>query len=236
MLNRAPNLATQVLTDLERRIYGGSIPPGTKVNESHLATELGVSRGPIREACRALESERIIEAFPQRGSFVRKISVKEATDLFAIREELSGIIARSIIENAPAGFADQLQVFVNEMDAGIAAGDLESFFPTNLQFHKILLSGTGNRRLEDIFLGLFKELRLFRIQSFLPERHFPDRVLAYNTDSNRGHGLIIAAIRSGSYETLTDALRQQVRASRDRSFQAFARSTGGGESSVGEVA
>ncbi|MEQ8709688.1 MAG: GntR family transcriptional regulator [Rhodospirillales bacterium] len=236
MLNRAPNLATQVLTDLERRIYGGAIPPGTKVNESHLAAELGVSRGPIREACRSLESERIIEAFPQRGSFVRRISVKEATDLFAIREELSDIIARGITDNAPAGFTDRLQICVDEMNAGISTGDLEGFFPANLQFHKILLSGTGNARLEDIFLGLFKELRLFRIQSFLPERHFPDRVLAYNTESNRGHELIITAIRSGSAETLAGALRQQVQDSRERSFRAFARSTGGGEASAGEVA
>lgn len=64
MFNRAPVLALQVLSEIERRVYAGVVAPGEKVNESHLAKDLAVSRGPIREACRLLESERILIAIP----------------------------------------------------------------------------------------------------------------------------------------------------------------------------
>ena len=228
MLDRPANLVSQVLSELESRIYCGCIQPGAKVRESALAEELGVSRGPVREACRSLEVERILVSHPQRGSFVRLLTAEEAGQLFDIRDELSGMIARSIAEaeaeRAPARepLADRLAPLAAAMADGIAGQDLEGFFPLNLAFHRTLLEGTGNKRLEEIFMGLFKELRLFRIQAFLADRARPERVLAYNAASNEGHEGIVAAVASGSADRLETALREQVASSRSRSAQAFA--------------
>ena len=116
---------------------------------------------------------------------------------------------------------------------GIAAQDPEGFFPRNIAFHLTLLAGTGDARLAEIFMGLFKELRLFRIQSFIAERSRPERVLADNAASNRGHHLIAAAVASsgasggasGGAERLEQALPDQTRRSRRRSAEAFRKAT-----------
>ena len=219
---RVPKAVTTARAALEKRIFSGSIPPGARVREARVALEIGTSRGPVREACRQLEGDRIVTAIPNKGTYVRWVESDEAQNLFEIREELSGLIARGIACRDYATVAGDLFAIIDRIDSSIERSDTESFFPLNLAFHECLLGATGNARLEDIFMGIFRELRLFRLQSYIAEETAPRFTLLYNRASNEGHRKIVEAIATGDATEIESVLRMQVRHSRDRSAHAFA--------------
>lgn len=140
------------------------------------------------------------------------------------------MIAELLSKNASRDLVDDLTAAAESMDRHIQNNDFSSFFPTNLEFHQLLLEATGNARLKEIFLVLFKELRLFRIRSLLSDQNDQDAMTAYNLASNAGHKSIIEAVQSGDASRIELELRRQVIASRQRSFTAFERSAAGAAS------
>src|SRR6218665_3988653 len=87
-LLRSHSLTTVVLRELERRILAGDLAPGDKLNEADLAAELNVSRGPVREAFRALEQSGLVRTEKNRGVFVRQVSLEEADEIYEVRAGL----------------------------------------------------------------------------------------------------------------------------------------------------
>src|ERR1700761_3235398 len=84
-LRRSRSLSYIKRREIERMIEAGELKPGDWVNEAMLASHLSVSRGPVREACRGLEESGLLEVIVNRGVFVRKISEKEAGELYDLR-------------------------------------------------------------------------------------------------------------------------------------------------------
>ena len=87
------SLVNQAYKELKRIILEHQIPQGGKLNEVELATALGISRTPVREAINRLGKEGLVEIFPQRGAFVVQFSEKDVYELFLIRENLEGLAA-----------------------------------------------------------------------------------------------------------------------------------------------
>src|SRR5262245_2071371 len=82
---RTRNLSNVVQTEIERMIVDGEFAPNQRINENALAQRLGVSRGPIREACSALAALGLIQVIPNRGFFVRELSEQEAHEVSEAR-------------------------------------------------------------------------------------------------------------------------------------------------------
>ena len=93
------NLCAQIAEYLSVQIIKGDLKPGERIKEAKLAKELGVSRGPIREALHVLERKRLIEMRPRRGARVTQMSASYATSLYDIIVELYGLAARKAAEN-----------------------------------------------------------------------------------------------------------------------------------------
>ena len=89
-LLREHSLSSLVERELERQIISGEIASGSKLNETDIAEELGVSRGPVREALRALEQVGLVYNEKNRGVFVRQISIEEADQIYEVRAALDG--------------------------------------------------------------------------------------------------------------------------------------------------
>lgn len=105
-MERSPSsLSERVQCELERLILRGILKPGEHLKEQALADRLSVSRSPIREACRALERAGLVETIPHRGVFVRDVNLQDATDVFDIRAELAGIVAREAVHNVSPKWA-----------------------------------------------------------------------------------------------------------------------------------
>src|SRR5258705_13822833 len=94
------SLPTLVQRELERMILAGDLPAGAKLNEATVADLLGVSRGPVREAFRALEESGLVRLEKNRGVFVRQIDVKEADEIYELRGGLEEFVGRRVTQTA----------------------------------------------------------------------------------------------------------------------------------------
>ena len=184
----AGSLSLRVYAAIEEMIMSGELRGGDRVNEIALSEAFGTSRGPLREACRALTQEGLLVAIPNRGVFVRELDLKEALEVYDIRAELDGLIGRQVAICANDDELDSLRTLARRMEEAAAAGDLARYYPLNLEFHDKLLIYARNSRLKRLYQSLIKELHLFRRKGLL---HGGSMRI-----SNEEHGRIVAAIES----------------------------------------
>lgn len=132
-------LRDQIREELRNRIADGRLPPGTKMVERELASELGVSRVPVREAVRMLESEGFVQVVPRRGVIVRRLSRRDVEELFDMREVLEVWAARRAATDATE---DELGHMRAILDAGEAAlpDDHDRAHHANEAFHDALVA------------------------------------------------------------------------------------------------
>ena len=169
-LSRAGNggsLTNRVQAAIENMIMSGELRGGDRINELALSEKFGTSRGPLREACRALTQEGLLVAIPNRGVFVRELDLREAIEVYDIRSALDELMGRLIAERASDDQVRDLLDLVDEMDRAAAEHDLERYYPKNLEFHNRLLAYANNQRLDRLYKGLIKELHLFRRKGLL---------------------------------------------------------------------
>jgi DNA-binding GntR family transcriptional regulator len=183
---RSQTLVTICQTEIERMILDAELEMGARVNELALAARLGVSRGPIREACRSLVQAGLLETHANRGFFVRKLTQREVADLYDLRASLMGLVGKLAAERVTAEQLTHLRGLADAMDAACAAGDTARFQDLNSEFHDALVTVTDNRRLQEVYRGLAKESRLFRRRGLVST--------AAMEASNREHRTIIVAI------------------------------------------
>lgn len=201
--------------EIERLIMTGELPVGSRINESELSQRFNTSRGPIREALRALEEAGLVRNEKNRGVFVREIAFEEADEIYELREALEEIIGRRVALAIQPDAVERLRAMVDAMRSAAQAQDVEQYAQLNLQFHEILLDTAGSKKLTETYKRLVKELHLFRMRAL---------------DSGGGlrvsadeHSHIVDAIASGNPDTAGRALREHVAGSRARMHKAFGR-------------
>src|ERR1700674_4565207 len=101
-LLQSNSLPALVQAEIEQLILSGELAIGQRVNESELALRFGTSRGPVREAMRALEECRLVRSEKNRGVFVREVSIAEADEIYDVREVLDELIGERVAERATA--------------------------------------------------------------------------------------------------------------------------------------
>lgn len=201
------SLANLVQGAIERKILDGTLKAGDKLTEAALADELGVSRGPVREAFRMLEEAGLVRTEKNRGVFVREIPVEEALDIFEVRAVMDAYVGRKLAQTLPVAQVKELRRGVETMEAAAKAQDAALFHEANLAFHDRLLALAGNAKLTTVYRKLTKELMLFRRQNLTPES-----MAIYAKE----HRQIVKAIAAGDVEAAGRAMFDHVMASRER--------------------
>ncbi|WP_047996253.1 GntR family transcriptional regulator [Puniceibacterium sp. IMCC21224] len=191
-LRRQRPLVMEIRDELERMILNGEVEAGERLNENILAEQLGVSRGPVREAARSLEKEGLVTTVANQGVFVRKLSIEDALELYDLRAMMAGYLCALAAERSDATTSAGLRSFVDQMNVAIGTGDEALYFQLNLAFHDSIAAASGAGRAKTLYTSLGKEVQLMRL-----------RVLsgaASLIQSNTEHDLIVAAIESGDTE------------------------------------
>lgn len=130
----------QVLDAVRRGIIDGSLTPGEQLKQDQLASELGVSPVPVREALRQLESEGLVEHRPNRGVFVSDISLEELYGvLLPVRLTLESYAAEQLLGQLPEDDGAELTRLIEVMRRGAADGDLVAINEADLSFHEHLV-------------------------------------------------------------------------------------------------
>lgn len=204
-----------VQEEIERLIMTGALPVGSRINESELAQRFNTSRGPVREALRALEEAGLVRTEKNRGMFVREISFEEADEIYELREALEEIIGRRVALAITDDGIARLRAMVDAMREAAQAQALEQYAQMNLQFHDILLDTAASAKLTETYRRLIKELSLFRMRAL-----GGGGGLSVSADE---HGEIVDAIASRNPEHAGRMLRHHVADSRARMHKALGR-------------
>ncbi len=139
-------MGEQIAHQLRLEIITGAIADGTHLAEDALATRFDVSRGPVRDALRQLETEGLLEARRKR-LYARALGMDGVEELYALRQALESLAIRLAIENASAKEWDALQEVVDRMRAAGEAEDVQMFADADMEFHTAFYIYSRNRRL-----------------------------------------------------------------------------------------
>jgi phosphonate utilization transcriptional regulator len=205
---QSSSLGMLVQRELERSILAGELPAGSKLNEASIAAALGVSRGPVREAFRALEESGLVRLEKNRGVFVRQVSLEEADEIYELRAVLDQYAGAKAAEHVRAEQVRELRGLLDGMDAAAARNDLDGYHEANLAFHDRLVELAGNRKLLAMYRRLVNELRLHRRATLAQAGALPI--------STREHHDIVDKIAAGSPVEAGRALHDHVMGSRAR--------------------
>lgn len=211
-LLQSKSLPMLVQDEILRLILSGELQAGQKLNEIALASRLGVSRGPVREAFRALEEAGLVRPEKNRGVFVREISADEALELYEVRAALDEIAGRFLATRITDAQLAELQRMIDALEAH--AQDIAAYFPLNIRFHDRLVEMTANRKLLGIYRRLINEMHLLRRHGML---HGGGLLV-----SNLEHRRIVEALAQRDGEAVARVMREHVMAGRARLLDAIA--------------
>jgi DNA-binding GntR family transcriptional regulator len=212
-------LTAMVRGRIEHMILSGALKGGERLNENALATELNVSRGPIREATRSLAEAGLVTIMRNRGAFVREISLEDVLHVYDIRAGLASVAGRlAALRATPDGVAE-LQTLWDEMEVARAQRDSDTYYEINRRFHARIVEMTGNPRLIDFHETTEREVFLFLRRGVTG----PSRI----DTSNRQHKEMLDAIAAGDEQAAAQAFERHVVAGKQRMLDTLVSPTGG---------
>src|SRR5881227_2547004 len=182
----------RVYEHLREEILSERLHPGAELLEVPLSEELGVSRGPIREAIGRLAAEGLVTVKPRRGAVVRSLSKEEFLELYQVREALEMMAVRLAVPRLRAEDLQELQGLMETMARHAERDEVAEFFEANVAFHGRLLEASGNRKLQELYGQLLGQLGRYRLRSLMLRGNL-QRSLAE-------HAAILRAARRGDAE------------------------------------
>lgn len=162
-IERHQTLREKILETIRDAILKGTMKPGERVSEPELAERFGISRTPIREAFRQLESEGYLEVIPRKGAVVASLSERDVEEFYAIKIILEGFAARMAAEKLSAKDIERLESINERLQQIAKEGDVKTFFRVHNEFHEVFIKAAGNEKLYEMINHLvlrFKRLRL----------------------------------------------------------------------------
>jgi len=164
-------LREKILETIRDAIMSGALKPGEKVAEPELAERFGISRTPIREAFRQLESEGYLTVIPRKGAVVVSFSPKEIEEFYAIKSILEGYAARRACLNLTTREIEKLTAINEKLRQLAGEGDLKHFFKVHSDFHDTFIRACNNEKLQEMIGNLVNKFQRLRLASLsLPGR------------------------------------------------------------------
>ncbi|WP_146010072.1 GntR family transcriptional regulator [Burkholderia sp. WAC0059] len=202
------SLTDRVILELEAMLVRGDIGPGQRIAEAPLAARLGLSRAPVREACRALVQAGLLVSVRNRGMFVREVNAREIRDLYEIRSLIEGEMAAKFATQITRAQQTQLMSFVERMDKVAESEKGAAYYALNVQFHRYIAEHCDNRQMLDIYRNAVMRLHIYRLPRLTELRH--------RLESNQQHREIASAIVAGDAQRARDAMRHHILTGRER--------------------
>jgi DNA-binding GntR family transcriptional regulator len=135
---------------IRQAIVDGRLAPGQRLTEERLARELGISRTPVREALKVLQSEGLVDAAPNRSATVRSYEPSDLDDMYQLRALLEGHAARRAAGRLSDAQLRELRASCERFEAMSAEDDLRELVRENFVFHNAILEAAGSVRLAEM--------------------------------------------------------------------------------------
>ncbi|MDY6876637.1 MAG: GntR family transcriptional regulator [Chloroflexota bacterium] len=204
VFNQVPHksLREAALSAIRQAISGGKLKPGQRLVESDIAEQMGISRAPVREALRQLETEGLVVSESHRGTFVTKVSATDLWEIYTLRAAIEGLAVRLVTEQASEETQARLQQAVADMTQAAHEGDLSRLAALDMAFHETLCRASGHSRLLATWLSMTTQIRTFidlTSTLYLPA----DKVVRLHTE-------VVEHIQNGRAEEASRALARHI--------------------------
>lgn len=180
-------LWSSVLLNLRKFILNGDLKPGEQLIESAIASQMQVSRGPVRDALKQLENEGLVVNIPRKGTFVRKLNKEDFKQIYELRAYLESLAIRVAIEklNENSELIPTLKNIVKQMGEVAKEEDIAQIADFDLEFHRAICESSKNHYLIEAWMRIRSLIRLCLITD-----------LAYKNylKTEHDHNMIIDAI------------------------------------------
>ena len=186
------SLGERVYKSLRDLILSQAYSPGSKLNVEQLCRNLGVSRTPVWDAMRRLETEGLVSTVPRHGVFVLNYGVEKIRDLFAVRGALEGLAARQATGNLDGESRAALEATLARLGRSAREKDLEEYSRAAIEFHDGILTVAGNQVLRRLLENVYAQILVLRLRSL----HLAERL----PSSLAEHSAIFAAVAAGDAE------------------------------------
>lgn len=192
-----------VFQTLREAILKGDLRPGERLMELQLASKLGVSRTPIREAIRMLEQEGLAVTIPRKGAEVARMTEKNMEDVLQIREALDDLAVQVACDKITERQLEELTVVMKNFEHAIQAGDLKNIVAYDVEFHDIIYESTDNPKLVTLLNNLREQIYRYRVEYLKEKENYPVLV--------KEHETIVEALKEKNKELVTDVMRCHIR-------------------------
>lgn len=194
--------APQVHEWLRDAILRGALPPGTRLSETEIANQIGVSRQPVREAFIRLTSDGLAEVRPQRGTYISRISLSAVLSARLIREAVESDLVRMLAEQADERLLTRLDAEIDEQRDAVARDDAETFVRLDDRFHRLLAVAAGQEAVWVVLEGLKSQMNRLR---YITARTFDIQKLIGQ------HAEIVEGLRNHDPALAEQAMRRHLR-------------------------
>lgn len=201
---RINSLAAEAFDRVVEAITSGTYTPGQKISESELARQLGISRGPIREAFQRLDG-RLIERVPRIGVRLISLDKDSLREVFLVREALEGLAARLAAENATPDWIETTSKILERDSSAVEGEGKKSYRQRNSDedYHFAVARASGSVNIERLMLNeVYFQLRLHRLRSSAR----PGRA----EEALKEHFAIFEAIRDGNPPEAEARMRKHI--------------------------
>lgn len=189
------SLRHRVMADIRDAIVQGHFRPGDKLKELEIAKQMGVSRGPVREALRDLEAVGLVVSSPYRDTTIADVTKEEVADLLIpIRLQLELYVLKHNQPGWDEAWLQSLEEIVAEMRTATEQGDLFLLAEADIRFHEHVLALDTSSYTQQIWAGIVNRLRLHFIMNtkqFTELQRVPEE-----------HAALVAALRAGDYRAV----------------------------------
>jgi DNA-binding GntR family transcriptional regulator len=188
---------------LREEILANRLQAGTELQETTLAAELGVSRGPVREAIGRLAAEGLVVVRPRRGAVVRSLTKDEFIEAYEVREALEVLAVRLATPRLTNEGLARLELLIEAMEGHAARDEVEAFFEANAAFHASLFEASGNGKLRQLYDQLLGQMSSLRRRSLALRGNLKQSV--------KEHRAILAAVRAGEPDRAAELMSEHIR-------------------------
>ncbi len=162
-----------VFNTLREAILKGELKPGERLMELQLASKLGVSRTPIREAIRMLEQEGLAVTIPRKGAEVAKMTEKDMEDVLEIREALDELAAKIACNKITEEQLKRLNEIKEEFEDSTRTNEVKRIAEADVSFHDVIYDATGNPKLVNMLNNLREQIYRYRVEYLKDEKNYP---------------------------------------------------------------
>ncbi len=191
-----------VFNTLREAILKGDLKPGERLMELQLASKLGVSRTPIREAIRMLEQEGLAVTTPRKGAEVAKMTLKDMEDVLEIRDALDELAVRIACQKISDEQLRQLEDVKELFEKSTQTGNVKKIAEADVSFHDVIYEATGNPKLVTLLNNLREQVYRYRVEYIKDPKNYPTLIAE--------HEAILDSLKNRDVKNAVEAMHVHV--------------------------